>query len=147
MFRWAHTSECWPTAREADLDVSMAAWRLNNKLDEILLKGIITKYNEATPCNYISEEEKKYLKRLPSSTGTSTDVNPIVRHLYNVSIDSDVEEIETLERKFLSEGQPFRLQERDHRVLEHYISAPEIPLRLKTKANGFLEMLKNAGIV
>ncbi|XP_067658225.1 uncharacterized protein [Haliotis asinina] len=127
--------------------LSMTARRLNLKLDEILKTDLITKYNETTPGNYISEDEKRFMRRLPSSTGTSPIVNPVLRHLYNVSIDGDVEEIETLRQKFQAEGNRFRLRDGDHRLFKYYISAPEIPFRLKTKAKGFLEMLEKAGII
>ncbi|XP_046572934.1 uncharacterized protein LOC124280967 [Haliotis rubra] len=128
-----------------DPAVSMAAGRLKVKLEEILKTDLITKYDETTPGNYISEDEKRYVRRLPSSTGTSSAVNPVLRHLYNVSIDSYVEEIETLRQKLRREGSRFRLNHADLRQCKYYISAPGVPERLKTKAKLFLDELQDAG--
>ncbi|XP_071116263.1 uncharacterized protein [Haliotis cracherodii] len=130
-----------------DGEVSMAARRLNNRLDEVLKTDLIVKYNETTPGKYISDDEKRFMRRLPSSTGTSSLVNPVLRHLYNVSIDSDVEEIETLWQKFRCEGSSFSLRDADHRLFKYYISAPEIPQKLKAKAKGFLSLLEDAGVI
>ncbi|XP_067659565.1 uncharacterized protein [Haliotis asinina] len=133
--------------RSPDLEVSMAAQKLYLKLNAIQMAGLLTKYNETTPSYYISEDDKKFLRKLPPCTGTNPNVDPVLRHLYNVSIDSYVEEIETLRQKFQAEGSRFRLGDADHRLFKYYISAPEIPLRLKTKAKEFVDILEKAGII
>ncbi|XP_046572936.1 piRNA biogenesis protein EXD1-like [Haliotis rubra] len=128
-----------------DPAVSMAAGILKVKLVEILKTDLITKYDVTTPGKYISESEKIFLRRLPS-TGTNPAGHPVLSYLYNVVIDSDVEEIETLRQKFRREGSRFRLNHADLRRCKNYISAPGVPERLKTKANAFLNELK-AGVV
>ncbi|XP_046555405.1 uncharacterized protein LOC124264693 [Haliotis rubra] len=123
------------------------AQRLQQKAYDILKRDLVVKYTELTPNDHLKDEERRLLRDLPVSTGTSSAVNPVLRHLYNVVIDSDVDGIETLKQRFRREGSRFRLNDADHRQYKYFISAPRLPARLKTKARVFLDELQEAGVV
>ncbi|XP_046572938.1 LOW QUALITY PROTEIN: uncharacterized protein LOC124280969 [Haliotis rubra] len=143
----SHLNMLYAAKRSNNFELKNLAQRLQQRANDILKKDLVAKYTELTPKDHLKDEERRLLRDLPVSTGTSSAVNPVLRHLYNVSIDSDVEEIETLRQKFQREGSRFRLHDADHRQYKYFISAPGVPERLKTKAKLFLDELQEAGVV
>ncbi|XP_046572932.1 uncharacterized protein LOC124280966 isoform X2 [Haliotis rubra] len=143
----SHLNMLYAAKRSNNLELKNAAQRLQQRANDILKKDLVVKYTELTPNDHLKDEERRLLRDLPVSTGTSSAVNPVLRHLYNVVIDSDVEEIETLRQKFQREGSRFRLNDADLRQYKYFISAPGVPARLKTKARVFLDELQEAGVV
>ncbi|XP_067658232.1 uncharacterized protein [Haliotis asinina] len=133
--------------RSNNSELKNVAQRLQQKANDILKKDMIVKYTELTPNNHLKDMERRLLRDLPASTGTSSAVNPVLRHLYNVVIDSNVEEIEIKRQKFRHEGGRFRLNDADVRQYKYFISNPGVPTRLKTKARQFLKELEDAGLV
>ncbi|XP_067659564.1 uncharacterized protein [Haliotis asinina] len=143
----AHFSMLYAAKRSNNSELKNTAQRLQQRANDILKKDMIVKYTELTPNNHLKDEERRLLRDLPVSTGTSPAVNPVLRHLYNVVIDSDVEEIETMRQKFQRDGGRYRLNDADVRQYKYFISAPGVHPRLKAKAKQFLNELQEAGLV
>ncbi|XP_046572949.1 uncharacterized protein LOC124280984 [Haliotis rubra] len=106
----SHLNMLFAAKRSNNLELKNLAQRLQQRANDILKKDMVVKYTELTPNDHLQDEERRLLRDLPVSTGTSSAVNPVLRHLYNVVIDSDVEGMETLRQKFQREGSRFRLQ-------------------------------------
>ncbi|XP_025083017.1 uncharacterized protein LOC112557409 [Pomacea canaliculata] len=128
-----------------DFALKNLAQRIQNRLDTIALRDMQRKYNRQTPIQHVQEFEKRLLSRClrPKGENDPTE-NPVLLRLYwlhqEESLDSSVQQ-------FTENPGDFKINEGFNKKLRFFLSAPEVPFRLKTKAKNFVRRLQAVGKV